>query len=135
MFLVGTLLRTRDALVPAEHEQLVPGARKFASAAFAQCTDTGTPHAITGNLAVELYGPVDTWQTTYGHADYVVWSQTFTNVPAGCRVQILHISGDFIAWAMGAVPASRLTRMWSRGISLRTTFRIGRRLSFSTPPA
>jgi hypothetical protein len=29
----------------------------------------------------------------------------FTNVPAGCRVQITRISGDFIAWAKGAVPA------------------------------
>ena len=33
------------------------------------------------------------------------WNQPLTNVPAGCRVQILHISGDFISWAMGAVPA------------------------------
>ena len=32
----------------------------FAGSAFATCTDPGTPHAITGNLSVELYGPVDT---------------------------------------------------------------------------
>jgi len=79
----------------------------FAGSAFATCADPGTPHAITGNLSVELYGPVDTRPTTYGHADYVVWDQPFTNVPAGCRVQITHISGDLISWAMGAVPAGQ----------------------------
>src|SRR5215831_2192864 len=77
----------------------------FTGSAFAQCADPGTPHAITGDFSVELYGPVDTRPGTYGHADYVVWNQPFTNVPAGCRVQITHISGDFIAWTMGAVPA------------------------------
>jgi hypothetical protein len=77
----------------------------FAASAFAQCTAPATNHAITGNFTVELYGPVDTRPGTYGHADYVVWNQPFINVPAGCRVQILHISGDLMAWAMGAVPA------------------------------
>src|SRR5215469_2646294 len=86
-------------------KQLFVAVCLFAGSAFATCSDPGTPHAITGNLSVELCGPVDTRPTTYGHADYVVWSQPFTNVPAGCRVQILHISGDFIAWTMGAAPA------------------------------
>jgi hypothetical protein len=76
----------------------------FAGAAFAHCADPGTRHAIPGNFSVELYGPVDTRPGTYGHADYVIWKQAFTNVPAGCRVQITHISGDFISWAMGPVP-------------------------------
>ena len=77
----------------------------FAGSAFAQCRNPGTLHAITGNFSVELYGPVDTRLGTYGYADYVVWNQPFTNVPAGCRVQITHISADLISWAMGAVPA------------------------------
>jgi hypothetical protein len=81
----------------------------FAAGAFAQvaiaCTDPGTPHQISGNFSVDLYGPVDTRPGTYGHADYVIWNQPFQNVPAGCRVQILHISGDLIAWPMGATPA------------------------------
>ena len=85
--------------------QLCVGVCLFAGSAFAQCTDPGTLHAITGNFSVDLYGPVDTRPGTYGHADYVVWNQPFTNVPAGCRVQITHISGDFIAWTMGAAPA------------------------------
>src|SRR5215471_14813654 len=54
----------------------------FAGSAFAQCTDPGTSYAITGNFSVELYGPVDTRPGTYGHADYWVWQQPFTNVPA-----------------------------------------------------
>lgn len=56
---------------------------------------------ISGNFSVDLYGPVDTGPGTYGHADYVIWNQTFQNVPARCRVQILHISGDFFAWPAG----------------------------------
>jgi hypothetical protein len=86
-------------------KQLFVAVCLFAGSALAACTDPGTPHAITGNFSVELYGPVDTRPGTWGHADYVVWNQPFTNVPAGCRVQITRISGDFIAWAMGAVPA------------------------------
>ena len=77
----------------------------FAGSAFAQCTDPGTSHAITGNFSVELYGPVDTRPGTWGHADSWVWQQPFTNVPAGCRVQILRISGALISWSKGAVPA------------------------------
>jgi hypothetical protein len=86
-------------------KQLFVAVCLFAGSAFAACTDPGTPHAITGNFSVELYGPADTRPGTWGHADYVVWNQPFTNVPAGCRVQITRISGDFMAWAMGAVPA------------------------------
>jgi len=79
----------------------------FAGSSLAQatCSDPGTPHAITGNFSVELYGPVDTRPGTWGHADYWVWQQPFTNVPAGCRVQILRISGDLMSWSKGAVPA------------------------------
>jgi hypothetical protein len=81
----------------------------FTAGAFAQvaipCSDPGTPHAITGNFSVDLYGPVDTRPGTYGHADYVVWNQPLQNVPVGCRVQILRIDGDFIAWPMGTVAA------------------------------
>jgi len=80
----------------------------FVGSALAQggtCSDPGTPHAITGNFSVDLYGPVDTRPGTWGHADYVVWNQPFTNVPAGCRVQITHISGDLIAYPKGAAPS------------------------------
>lgn len=82
----------------------------FAGSGLAQvgvpCSDPGTPHAITGNFTVDLLGPVDTRPGTYGNADYVVWSQPFTNVPVGCRVQILHIDGDFTAWPMGTMAAN-----------------------------
>jgi hypothetical protein len=71
------------------------------SALASPCSDPSTPHVISGNFSVDLYGPVDTGPGTYGHADYVIWNQTFQNVPAGCRVQILHISGDFFRWPAG----------------------------------
>lgn len=77
------------------------------------CSDPGEPHAISGNFSVDLYGLVDTRPGTYGHADYVIWNQTFENVPAGCRVQILHIWGDLIAWPRGHHSGRRLR--WRAG--------------------
>ena len=69
------------------------------SALASPCSDPSTPHVISGNFSVDLYGPVDTGPGTYGHADYVIWNQTFQNVPAGRRVQILHISGEpILCW-------------------------------------
>ena len=41
-------------------EQSVVAVSLFAGLAFAQCSDPGTLHAITGNFSAELYGPVDT---------------------------------------------------------------------------
>ena len=86
----------------------IKGQDRFVSVclfAGAQCADPGMPHAITRNFSSDLYGPVDTRPGTWGHADYWVLKQPFTNVPAGCRVEVLRISGDLMAWAKGAVPA------------------------------
>src|SRR5262249_47564594 len=72
------------------------------SVALADCP-LGT-HVCTGIFSADLYGPFASRPGTGGHADYVVKTLTFKNVPAGCRVQIVRIVGDFVAWPAGPVP-------------------------------
>jgi hypothetical protein len=86
-------------------KQLFVAVSLFAGSPFAQCSVPGTLHVITGNFSAELYGTVDTRPGTWGHAEYAVCNQSFTNVPAGCQVQISHISGDLIACPWGAAPS------------------------------
>lgn len=52
---------------------------------------------VSGNVAVDLMGPVDTRPSTWGTADSFTWPLTF-KVPAGKVVVIERIQGDVVAW-------------------------------------
>ena len=54
---------------------------------------------VTGNFPRELFGPVDTRPTCYGHADADSLPIKF-HPPVGYRVHITHIRGDLLAWAV-----------------------------------
>jgi hypothetical protein len=81
--------------------RLVIGALLFVALSFGNCDRT--PHTTSGNFSADLKGPVDTRPSTWGTAEAVVKPVTFT-VPVGCRVQIMKVRGDFIAWPLGRVP-------------------------------
>lgn len=73
--------------------------------AAADCHDPGTVHSIHGNFTADLLGQPDTRPYTWGNDDTMVKTLTFV-VPESCRVQILHLEGDFVAWPiLGVTPA------------------------------
>jgi hypothetical protein len=61
------------------------------------------PHSSSANFSVDLSGDPDTRPSTWGTAGYVVWKVPFS-VPAGMRVRILRVYGDFLAWPKGKAP-------------------------------
>ena len=69
------------------------------------CSDPGTLHAISGNFSSDQVGTQDTRQYTWGKAAAEIKVLTFDKVPAGCRVELVKMTGDFIGYALGAVPA------------------------------
>jgi len=69
------------------------------------CSDAGTLHAISGNFSADQAGTQDTRKDTWGKAAAEIKVLTFNKVPAGCRVELVKMTGDFIGYALGAVPA------------------------------
>lgn len=61
------------------------------------------PCSASINIAADLYGQQDTRPDTWGFADAVATPIKFLGVPSGYGVHLLHIRGDFIAFAHGAV--------------------------------
>lgn len=70
-----------------------------ASAAHAECDSR--LRSVTGNWEVNLLGQTDTRPNTWGCADAVIKTLTF-RPPAGCRVEVLKVRGDLVAWPMFA---------------------------------
>jgi hypothetical protein len=70
------------------------------------------PYTAAGNLSADLFGAVDTRQSTWGRAEAFTWDQQFSP-PPGYRVRILEITGDVMAWptdygiTAAAVPEGR----------------------------
>jgi hypothetical protein len=62
--------------------------------------------SLATNMAADLEGDNDTGQGVWGKAGYVLSRITFTP-PKGCRVRILRVYGDFLAWPRGVVPAGK----------------------------
>lgn len=52
---------------------------------------------VTGNFPRDLYGPKDTRNMTWGHADFDTLPIKFTP-PAGYRVHITRLRGDLLSW-------------------------------------
>lgn len=57
---------------------------------------------LAANFTTDILGEVDSRPDTWGRTGYQVWTMEFTNVPAGCRVHISHVSGDLVAWFRNA---------------------------------
>jgi hypothetical protein len=62
----------------------------------------GPKYSTSVNLAVDLQGAPDTRPGTWGDAGVATWSIHFL-APAGSRVRILRVYGDFIIWPRGRV--------------------------------
>lgn len=62
---------------------------------------------IAANFAADLKGDPDTRPGTWGRAAAHVWRLEFRNVPAGKRVRIKRVYGDFVAWARGSPPPDK----------------------------
>lgn len=56
------------------------------------------------NFSWDAEGQPDNREGTWGKADYVLKTITFKRVPAGCRVRVLRVYGDLLAWPLGVVP-------------------------------
>jgi hypothetical protein len=67
-----------------------------------QTASIGRVRSIAGNFETNLYGPTDSRPNTWGVADSTIHVLAF-KPPLGCRVEILRIAGDFLAWPLGAV--------------------------------
>jgi|SRR5579859_2501279 len=61
-------------------------------------------NVFSTNFASDQLGTPDTRPGTWGNAGVIDFSIPFTNVPAGKRVHIMRIYGDFLMWAHGACP-------------------------------
>jgi hypothetical protein len=66
----------------------------------ATCPDKGAVHSVAGNFANDLYGAPDTRPGTWGVQTSANHPLTF-KPPAGRRVLILRITGDFLEWPLG----------------------------------
>lgn len=69
-----------------------------------QSASIGRVRSLAGNFETNLYGQPDTRPSTWGVADSAIHVLMF-KPPVGCRVEILRLTGDFVAWPMGVVPA------------------------------
>ena len=78
------------------------------------------PCSSSTNFAFDLAGVPDTRPGTYGTAEAMSGRITFSP-PAGYRVHILRVYGDFIGWPVGVVPegtaAGVLFALGSTGVS------------------
>jgi hypothetical protein len=62
-----------------------------------------TPRSAAANFSVDLKGEPDVRPSTWGTSGYVVWKVPLS-VPAGKRIRILRVYGDFLAWPKGKAP-------------------------------
>lgn len=69
----------------------------FVSGLGAQTNPCPVACSSAANFSVDSYGPVDTRQDTWGHADYMKFPVTF-KAPVGHRVRILGLRGDLVSW-------------------------------------
>jgi len=60
-------------------------------------------HSTAANFSVDLQGDPDSRPSTWGTAGYIVWKVPFS-VPAGTRVRVLRIYGDFLVFPKGKPP-------------------------------
>lgn len=91
---------------------------RFLITAAVLAASVGSPRYISENFSVDLAGIPDARPGTWGHADYARQPIVFSP-PAGYRVRILGVHGDFVAWPKeGAiVPGTSAEAGWG----LKTT--------------
>lgn len=71
------------------------------------------PFSIATNIPYDAMGTPDTRPNTWGDAGYQMTPIHFTEVPAGYRVRILRVYGDFISWPRGVVePGEFAGTLW-----------------------
>ena len=71
------------------------------------------PCVAPTNWAGDLRGTPDTRPTTWGEAGFVTADWQFEGVPAGMRVRVLRVYGDWIAWnRLGAPAAAHAGMLW-----------------------
>lgn len=70
----------------------------------AQTHTQGVQKVKSLNFSVDLQGPVDHRQATWGRADAQIIKITFPDAPPGSRVHVLRVYGDFVAWPKGKAP-------------------------------
>lgn len=81
----------------------------MALASFAPATTAAAPPAVYSaatNFSADILGEPDLRQDTWGRAGYATWPIKFTP-PAGKRVRILRVYGDFLVWPVGPVEKGR----------------------------
>lgn len=61
-----------------------------------------TPCSLSSNFSADIKGEPDTRPDTWGTAGYTIHKITF-RPPAGYRVRILRVYGDFLVWPIGLV--------------------------------
>src|ERR1039457_5902953 len=59
-------------------------------------------YSASANFAADLAGEPDTRPGTWGNAGVAVWTIQFS-LPAGYRVHVLRVYGDFLIWPRGHV--------------------------------
>lgn len=59
------------------------------------------------NFTTDILGEPDTRPDTWGRAGTSVWKIRFTPPPAGHRVRIMRVYGDFLIWPKGKVEDGR----------------------------
>lgn len=80
----------------------------FCASAFAQnCIDS--PCSLSLNFPFDSAGVKDTRPGTWGTAAFDDGKVQFTNVPAGYRVRIERVYGDFVAWPHGSVRGGKFS--------------------------
>lgn len=62
-------------------------------------------NALSCNLASDQQGVPDSRPGTWGSAGNVDVPMVFVNVPAGKRVRVMRVYGDFVAWPHGSIVA------------------------------
>lgn len=96
--------REKSELAMIRVSILVALAALSAFASPLKCIDS--PCSVSSNFSADILGDPDTRADTWGRAGATAHRVTF-RPPAGYRVRVLRVYGDFLIWPMGKVEPGR----------------------------